>query len=63
MYPLDKFYQDMHFNLFPHRIVHAENLGQQLADLPSGRYFIGCFVQRAMEAESMWGRFVAFTEG
>ncbi len=30
---------------------------------PSGRYYIGCFVQKAMEAESMWGRFVAFKEG
>lgn len=63
LYPLDQYYQDMHLNLFPKRIVHAENLGWQLADLPSGRYYIGCFVQKAMEAESMWGRFVAFKEG
>ncbi len=63
MYPYDQYYQDMHFNLFPKRIVHAENLGGQIADMPSGRYYIGCFVQKAMEAESMWGRFVAFKEG
>lgn len=63
MYPLDHYYQDMHLNLFPKRIVHAENLGLGLADLPSGRYYIGCFVQKGMEIESMWGRFVAFKEG
>ncbi len=63
MYPLDHFYQDMHLNLFPKRIVHAENLGWQLADVPSGRYYIGCYLQKGMEIESMWGRFVAFKEG
>jgi kynurenine formamidase len=62
MYPLDKYYQDMHLNLFPKRIVHAENLGCDIADAESGRYYLGCYVQKAMEAESMWGRFVAFKE-
>jgi arylformamidase len=63
MYPLDDFYQDMHLNLFPKRIVHAENLAGDIATASSGRYYIGCFLQKAMEAESMWGRFVAFKEG
>ena len=62
MYPLDDYYQDMHLNLFPKRIVHAENLGLELEKAPSGRYYIGCFVQRALEVESMWGRFVAWKE-
>ncbi|MEB2334502.1 MAG: cyclase family protein [Anaerolineaceae bacterium] len=62
MYPLDQYYQDMHLNLFPKHIIHAENLGKDLADLASGRYFIGCFVQKGMELESCWGRFVAFKE-
>ncbi len=62
MFPLDQYYQDMHYNLFPKKIVHAENLGGQLAETPGGRYYIGCFVQKAMEIESMWGRFVAFKE-
>jgi arylformamidase len=62
MYPLDHYYQDMHLNLFPKRIVHAENLGNELGNTPSGRYYIGCFVQKVMEVESMWGRFVAFKE-
>ncbi len=63
MYPLDSYYQDMHFNLFSKKIVHAENLAGDIANIPSGRYYIGCYVQKAMEAESMWGRFVAFKEG
>ena len=62
MFPLDKFYQDTHLNLFPKKIVHAENLAGDIARTPSGRYYIGCFPQRVMEAESMWGRFVAWRE-
>ena len=63
MYPLDKYYQDMHLNLFPKSIVHAENLGKAIAQAESGRYFIGAFVPKGMETASMWGRFVAFREG
>jgi hypothetical protein len=63
MYPLDKYYQDMHLNLFPKKIVHAENLAGDIARASSGRYYIGCYLQKAMESESMWGRFVAFKEG
>ena len=63
MYPLDQFYQDTHLNLFPKKIVHAENLGGDLATAPSGRYYIGCYLQKGMECASMWGRFVAFREG
>ncbi|MEZ4513659.1 MAG: cyclase family protein [Chloroflexota bacterium] len=60
MYPLDKYYQDMHLNLFPKGIVHAENLGKEIAGLENGRYFLGCFIQKGMELASCWGRFVAF---
>jgi arylformamidase len=63
MYPLDKYYQDMHLNLFSKKIVHAENLSGDMLTAKSGRYYIGCYLQKAMEAESMWGRFVAFKEG
>ena len=62
MYPLDKFYQDMHLNLFPKGIVHAENLGNELAGAENGRYFIACFIQKGMELASCWARFVAFKE-
>lgn len=60
MYPLDKYYQDMHLNLFPKGIIHAENLGHELAKAESGRYFIACFVQKGVELTSCWGRLVAF---
>ncbi len=60
MYPLDKFYQDMHLNMFPKQIIHAENLGADLMNMKSGRYFIGCFIQKAMELESCWARFIAW---
>jgi arylformamidase len=63
MFPLDKYYQDTHLNLFPKKIVHAENLAKDIAAAESGRYYIGCYVQKAMQAESMWGRFVAWKEG
>jgi hypothetical protein len=53
----------MHLNLFPKKIVHAENLGKDIAAAPSGRYYIGCYMQKGMECASMWGRFVAFKEG
>lgn len=63
MYPLDKYYQDTHLNLFPKEIVHAENLGKDIARAESGRYYIGCFLQKGMEIASMWGRFIAWKEG
>ncbi|MCO5197126.1 MAG: cyclase family protein [Anaerolineae bacterium] len=60
IYPLDKYYQDMHLNLFNKGIIHAENLGNDIGSAESGRYFIGCFVQKGMELASCWGRFVAW---
>jgi arylformamidase len=63
MFPLDKYYQDTHLNLFPKKIVHAENLGGDMARAESGRYYIGCYLQKAMQVESMWGRFIAWKEG
>lgn len=62
MYPLDTFYQDMHLNLFPKGIIHAENLGRDIEKMESGRYFIGCFIQKGMELASCWARFVAWKE-
>ncbi len=60
MYPLDQYYQDMHLNLFPKGIVHAENLGGAIAEASTGRYYIAAFLQRGMELASCWGRFIAF---
>jgi kynurenine formamidase len=63
MFPLDQYYQDTHLNLFPKKIVHAENLGGDIATAESGRYYIGCYLQKGMEIASMWGRFIALKEG
>jgi kynurenine formamidase len=62
IYPLDKYYQDMHLNLFSLGIIHAENLGKDLAGMNSGRYFIGCFLQKGMELASCWSRMIALKE-
>ena len=62
VYPYEKYYQDMHLNLFPKGIIHAENLGNELMGMESGRYFVGCFIQKGMELASCWARFVAFKE-
>ena len=60
VFPLDEYYQDMHLNLFPKGIVHAENLGNAIADTETGRYYVAAFLQRGMELASCWGRFVVF---
>lgn len=60
MYPIGRYYQDMHLNLFPKGIIHAENLGAELAEMPSGRYFLACFIPKGMELASCWARMVAF---
>ncbi|HLE15731.1 MAG TPA: cyclase family protein [Anaerolineales bacterium] len=62
MFPLEKYYQDTHLNLFPKKIVHAENLAKDIAGIKSGRYYLGCYLQKGLEITSMWGRFIAFKE-
>jgi arylformamidase len=62
VFPQEKYYQDMHLNLFPKGIVHAENLGGAIADAETGRYYIAAFIPPGMELASCWGRFVAFRE-
>lgn len=58
MFPLDRYYQDMHLNLFPKGIVHAENLGREIAAARPGRCYVAAFLQRGVELASCWGRFV-----
>ena len=60
--PLVFYSSQVGLNLFPKGIIHAENLGGELAELESGRYYIGCFIQKGMELASCWARFVAFKE-
>jgi kynurenine formamidase len=62
MFPLEKYYQDTHLNLFPKKIVHAENLAKDIARAESGRYYLGCYLQKGLEITSMWGRFIAFKQ-
>lgn len=61
LYPIDHYYQDMHLNMFPFGIVHAENLGGAIRTLSSGRYFVSASVPKAIEAETMWGRFTVWS--
>ncbi len=60
MFPLDEYYQVMHLNLFPKKIVHAENLGGEIDKLSNKRTWIGCFPLRGIELESSMCRIVAF---
>ncbi|GAP63906.1 hypothetical protein ARMA_2329 [Ardenticatena maritima] len=62
VYPQDKYYQDTHLNLFPKGIVHAENLGNAIAHLSSGRYYVAALLPKGMECASMWGRFILLTD-
>ncbi len=62
VYPQDQYYQDMHLNLFPKGIVHAENLGGAIAEAETGRYYIAALLPRGVELASCWGRFFAFRE-
>ena len=65
--PLDKIfpnkdYQIMHTLLFPHDIVHAENLGGDIEKLSNKRTTIGCFPWKFQGGESAFCRIVAFVE-
>jgi len=59
-FPKNEYYQVMHIQLFPKRIVHAENLGGDIDKIGSRRLWIGCFPLRGMEFESAQCRIVAF---
>lgn len=55
-------YQLMHIKLFPHGIIHAENLGGDIDKLLNKRTIIGCFPWRFVGGESSICRIVAFHE-
>jgi len=59
MFPSDEYYQVMHLNLFPKGIVHAENLGGEIAKLSNKRVWIGLFPLRGIELESSMCRVIA----
>ena len=58
-FPYEEYYQVMHLKLFPKRIVHAENLGGEIAKVSNQRCWIGCFPLRGIELESSMCRIVA----
>jgi kynurenine formamidase len=60
MFPPDTFYQVMHLKLFPKGLVHAENIGGEIAKLSNKRCWIGLFPLRGIELESSMCRVVAF---
>ncbi len=55
-------YQQMHIALFPHDIIHAENLGGDIDKLLNQRVTVGCFPWRFVGGESSICRIVAFVE-
>ncbi|MCD6310223.1 MAG: cyclase family protein, partial [Candidatus Eremiobacteraeota bacterium] len=55
-------YQLMHIKLFPHDIIHAENLGGDIDKLLNRRVTIGCFPWKFVGGESCICRIVAFVE-
>ena len=60
IFPIDKYYQVMHLDLFPKGIVHAENLAGDINKMGSTRCYIGCFPLRGIEMESSMCRIVAW---
>jgi len=55
-----KDYQVMHIKLFPHEIIHAENLGGDIDKILNRRITIGAFPWKWIEGESSICRIAAF---
>ncbi len=59
MFPSEEYYQVMHLGLFPHGLVHAENLGGEINEVGNKRVWIGLFPLRGIELESSMCRVIA----
>ncbi|HIE23290.1 MAG TPA: cyclase family protein [Candidatus Korarchaeota archaeon] len=57
-----KYYQLMHTMLFPHGIIHAENLGGDIDKVLNRRAVVGCFPWKFQGGEAAFCRIVAFVE-
>jgi len=55
-------YQVMHVHLFPHDVVHVENLGGQIDEVLDRRVQIGCFPWRFQGGEAAFCRVAAFID-
>ena len=53
-------YQVMHYDLFPHEVIHIENAGGEIDAILDQRVQVGCFPWRFMGGEAAFCRFVAF---
>ena len=60
----DTDYQLTHNALFPHNVIHIENIGGEIAkpELQNKRLVIGCFPWKFKGGEAAFARTVAFTE-
>jgi arylformamidase len=58
--PWPENYQVMHTMLFPHLILHAENLGGDMDAASNKRGIIGAFPFKFEEGETAFARIVAF---
>lgn len=63
--PLTEIFPDsgrqlMHTVLFPHGIIHVENIGGEIDQILNRRLTIGCFPWKLVEGESAVARVVAF---
>ncbi len=59
-YFTDETYQLMHTYLFPHGIIHAENLGGEIEKVLNRRMWIGIFPWKLVDGESAMARVAAF---
>ncbi|MCM2324042.1 MAG: cyclase family protein [Oligoflexia bacterium] len=59
-FPPEEYYQVMHLKLFPKRLVHAENIGGDIAKVSNKRLYIGLFPTKGIEMESAFCRVVAW---
>jgi arylformamidase len=59
MFPLEEYYQVMHLDLFPKKLVHAENLGGEINKVSNKRVWIGLFPLKGIELESSMCRIIA----
>ena len=59
MFPPEIYYQVMHLELFPKKLVHAENVGGEIGKLSNKRVWIGLCPLRGIELESSMCRIVA----
>ncbi len=55
-------YQIMHTLLFPHDVIHIENLGGAIDEVLDRRIRFGCFPWRFQGGEAAFGRAVAFLD-